>query len=92
MSVFVSFPGKTVVFSVHQPPSRVWNTFSSLTLLSGGLLLYAGPVGEAIPMLTTASGQGIPENCNPADYMLDLVNNDFKGEHAVNFLDLELVK
>ena len=73
------FPGKTVVFSVHQPPSRVWNTFSSLSLLSQGLLLYSGPIERAIPMLEEASGDPIPPNCNPADYMLDLVNSDFKG-------------
>ena len=64
--------------SVHQPPSRVWESFDTLTLLSQGLLLYSGPIHDAVPMLERTSGETFPQNCNPADFMLDLINHDFE--------------
>lgn len=40
--------GRTVIASIHQPSSEVFELFDTLTLLSSGKLIYFGQASNAI--------------------------------------------
>lgn len=65
--------GKTVVMSVHQPSSRVYQAFDSVLLLSEGRCLYFGKGSEAMSYFESA-GFRPSFAMNPADFLLDLAN------------------
>ncbi|XP_042466756.1 ABC transporter G family member 25-like [Zingiber officinale] len=72
--------GRTVVTSIHQPASRVYQMFDSVLLLSEGNCLYFGKAKDAMDYFATV---GFPPNfhVNPADFMLDLANGDGQTEY-----------
>lgn len=43
--------GRTIIASIHQPSSEVFELFDYLTLLSGGKLIYFGEASSAIEVL-----------------------------------------
>ena len=43
--------GRTIIASIHQPSSEVFELFDNLTLLSGGKLIYFGHASNAIEVL-----------------------------------------
>jgi ABC-type multidrug transport system ATPase subunit len=47
--------GRTVIASIHQPSSEVFELFSNLCLLSTGMTVYFGPVSMAEEVRTTIS-------------------------------------
>jgi len=65
--------GHTVVATIHQPASDVFDMFSDLCLLatdgSGGRTAYMGARGAA-PAYFDALGQSIPAYYNPADFYI----------------------
>jgi energy-coupling factor transporter ATP-binding protein EcfA2 len=66
--------GLTVVVTVHQPTPKVFAKFHQLILMGkGGRLLYAGPVGDAVHLVTQATGTPLAESDgeNPADYLVE---------------------
>nr|GMD75774.1 ABC transporter G family member 25 [Ipomoea batatas] len=65
--------GKTVVTSVHQPSSRVFQMFSSVLVLSEGRCLYFGKANEAMSYFESV-GFSPSFPMNPADFLLDLAN------------------
>ncbi|CAL9205718.1 unnamed protein product [Musa hybrid cultivar] len=65
--------GRTVVTSVHQPASRVYQMFDSVLLLSGGSCLYFGKAKDAMYYFGSV-GFAPRFHVNPADFMLDLAN------------------
>lgn len=69
--------GKTVVTSLHQPSSRVYQTFDDLLVLSEGRCIYFGKRSEAMGYFESV-GFSPCFPMNPADFMLDLAN----GTHA----------
>ncbi|KAI3464393.1 hypothetical protein Pfo_021056 [Paulownia fortunei] len=65
--------GKTVVLSVHQPSSRVYQMFDDLLVLSEGRCIYFGKGSEAMGYFESVGfSPGFP--MNPADFLLDLAN------------------
>lgn len=64
------------ICTIHQPPTRVYDTFDLLLLLSTGKDAYFGPANQAMTYFKSI-GKDIPTNMNPAEYALDLVNRDF---------------
>nr|XP_009383524.1 PREDICTED: ABC transporter G family member 25-like [Musa acuminata subsp. malaccensis] len=75
--------GRTVVTSVHQPASRVYQMFDSVLLLSGGSCLYFGKAKDAMDYFGSV-GFAPRFHVNPADFMLDLANGvtqiDYQGD------------
>ena len=63
--------GTTVVCSIHQPRSNLFNLFDTVLVLGHGNLLYAGAVSAVLPFLADA-GHPCPPNYNPADHLVDL--------------------
>ncbi|GAB4844815.1 ABC transporter G member 25 [Ancistrocladus abbreviatus] len=65
--------GKTVVTSVHQPSSRVYQLFDSVLVLSEGRSLYFGKGSDAMSYFESI-GFSMSFPMNPADFLLDLAN------------------
>ncbi|CAA2933455.1 ABC transporter G family member 11 [Olea europaea subsp. europaea] len=64
--------GRTVIASIHQPSSEVFELFDQLYLLSGGKTVYFGQASEACE-----AGFPCPALRNPSDHFLRCVNSDF---------------
>ncbi|CAN4119636.1 unnamed protein product [Withania somnifera] len=65
--------GKTIITSVHQPSSRVYQMFNSVLVLSEGRCLYFGKGSEAMNYFESV-GFSPSFPMNPADFLLDLAN------------------
>ncbi|KAI9377608.1 hypothetical protein POPTR_019G083000v4 [Populus trichocarpa] len=65
--------GKTIVTSMHQPSSRVYQMFDSVLVLSEGRCLYFGKGSEAMAYFESV-GYSPSFPMNPADFLLDLAN------------------
>ncbi|CAL0320522.1 unnamed protein product [Lupinus luteus] len=65
--------GKTVVTSVHQPSSRVYQLFDKVLVLSEGQCMYTGKGNEAMSYIESV-GFAPSFPMNPADFLLDLAN------------------
>ncbi|XP_017701239.1 ABC transporter G family member 11-like [Phoenix dactylifera] len=68
--------GRTVIASIHQPSSEVFELFDRLYLLSGGKTVYFGKASEACEYFAQA-GFPCPPLRNPSDHFLRCINSDF---------------
>uniref|UniRef100_A0A0E0M966 ABC transporter domain-containing protein n=1 Tax=Oryza punctata TaxID=4537 RepID=A0A0E0M966_ORYPU len=68
--------GRTVIASIHQPSSEVFELFDRLYLLSGGKTVYFGLASEACQFFAEA-GFPCPPLRNPSDHFLRCINADF---------------
>lgn len=76
-----------IMCSIHQPSTKVYNSFDAVQILSRGREAFSGPI-KAAPTYFEEIGYPIPEQMNPAEHFLDLVNSDFSSEEEVtNILD-----
>ena len=64
--------GKTIVATIHQPSSQVFEMFDRLMLLAEGRLAYLGPTSTAESFFLSAGFQ-CPRNYNPADHYLKVL-------------------
>ncbi|KAL7066273.1 ABC-2 type transporter family protein [Cryptosporidium serpentis] len=64
--------GRTIVCSVHQPRSQIFQSFSEILLLSKGESIFYGSVKDCIDFFEM-NDYTVPQNYNPSDYFLDLL-------------------
>ncbi|OAQ30844.1 P-loop containing nucleoside triphosphate hydrolase protein [Linnemannia elongata AG-77] len=64
--------GRTVILTVHQPRSDIYELFDDLLLLSKGKVVYFGKAQDAAAYFE-AHGHEVPIGWNVADYFLDLI-------------------
>ena len=74
--------GHTVLCSIHQPRSSIYNMMDRIALLSRGRSAYFGPAGEPVSEYFAALGYAVPGAFNPADHFLDVISVDTRGEKA----------
>lgn len=72
----LSRDGRTVIASIHQPSSEVFELFDRLYLLSGGKTVYFGQASEAYEFFAQ-TGFPCPALRNPSDHFLRCINSDF---------------
>ncbi|KAE8705344.1 ABC transporter G family member 11 [Hibiscus syriacus] len=72
----LSRDGRTVIASVHQPSSEVFELFDQLYLLYDGKTIYFGKASEAYEFFAQA-GFPCPALRNPSDHFLRCINSDF---------------
>lgn len=72
--------GRTVICTIHQPSSAVYNMFSKVMLLVEGKTVFFGSPEQAL-MHFLELGYACPQYSNPAEHFVGLINTDFKG-HA----------
>ena len=65
-----------IMCTIHQPSTSVFAGFDALLVLSRGRVAYNGAASDMSAFLGTV-GRAPPPSANPADHMLDLVNEDF---------------
>jgi ABC-type multidrug transport system ATPase subunit len=73
---------RTVVVTLHQPRSQMWDLFDNIILLSGGSLVYGGPRDACLPYFATM-GHPLPPFVNPAEHIIDVAAIDTR------FLDIK---
>lgn len=72
--------GRTLIMTIHQSRSDLFNHFSQVLLLArGGYPVYAGPGQEMLPYFVEL-GHQCPQTTNPADFVLDLITVDLQQE------------
>lgn len=69
----------TVIATIHQPSSTVFNLFDKLHLLVGGRCAYFGS-REAATSHFASIGFECPQFENPADFFLNIINIDFADD------------
>jgi hypothetical protein len=63
--------GCSVLFTIHQPSSDVFNSFDRLILLNKGMVMYQGPVKD-VPEFFSKHNHPMPPNYNPADHIMEV--------------------
>ncbi|KAM7326629.1 hypothetical protein ACRRTK_015107 [Alexandromys fortis] len=74
----MSLRGRTIIFSINQPPYSIFRLFDSLTLLASGKVMFHGPAQEALEYFKSA-GYEYDSHNNPADFFLDIINGGFSA-------------
>ena len=62
--------GRTVITTIHQPRSEIWDLFDSLIVLSRGNPVYSGSIPECLPWFE-GLGFRLPPFVNPAEFVID---------------------
>jgi hypothetical protein len=70
----VANAGASVLFTIHQPSSEIFNSFDHLILLNKGRVMYQGEVSD-IPDYFAARGRPNPPNFNPADWIMNVAQS-----------------
>eukprot|EP00261_Vitis_vinifera_P015425 XP_003635438.1 PREDICTED: ABC transporter G family member 11 [Vitis vinifera] len=71
--------GITVIASIHQPSSEVFEVFHNLCLLSSGKTVYFGSASMAKEFFDS-NGFPCPALRNPSDHYLRTINKDFDSD------------
>jgi ABC-type multidrug transport system ATPase subunit len=65
----VANAGSSVLFTIHQPSSDVFNSFDRIILMNSGQVMATGEVDEMYSFFSER-GQPIPNHYNPADWLM----------------------
>ena len=71
----VAKAGASVLFTIHQPSSEIFNALDHLILLNHGRVLYQGSVPNAQDYFEHR-GHPCPANYNPADWFIAVAQNN----------------
>lgn len=70
----VANAGASVLFTIHQPSSEIFNSFDSLILMNMGRVMYQGPTHD-VPNFFGQRGHPNPPNFNPADWIMQVAQS-----------------
>lgn len=73
--------GRTIICSIHQPRSEIWQLFDHVLLLAKGSPLYSGRSVGCIPYFQHL-GYILPPFVNPAEFLIDLAAIDTRSPEA----------
>ena len=77
--------GKTIITTIHQPSSSIFQSFDRLILMVEGSFIYQGPANASIDYFNQI-GYSCPELTNPPDYYMRIMyienRNDLKVEES----------
>nr|QCO69320.1 ABCG2 [Prorocentrum lima] len=74
----LAISGHTVVCSIHQPRSSIYQLIDKLILMAEGQVAYFGDCGVACAKHFAKIGYAVPQDFNPADHFLDVTSVDFR--------------
>jgi hypothetical protein len=63
--------GSSILFTVHQPSSEIFNLFDRLILLNKGRVMYQGLASD-VPTCFADRGFTCPQHYNPADHIMHI--------------------
>ena len=67
--------GRTVVSTIHQPNSEIFDNFDRLMLISSGKILYFNEAHLACDYFA-GIGYKCPDTSNPADYFMIIMSEE----------------
>jgi len=67
----------TVVTTIHQPQSKIFQSFDNLILMQKGEMMYQGSASASLSYFAKL-GYPCPELTNPADHLIDVLGNVHK--------------
>ena len=67
----VANAGSSVLFTIHQPASEIFNAFDRLILMNKGRVMFQGLV-EEVPSYFKEHNHPLPKNYNPADWIMNV--------------------
>ncbi|POM73789.1 ABCG transporter ABC Superfamily [Phytophthora palmivora] len=70
--------GRTIICTIHQPSSLVYEMFTNVVILTAGQTVYFGPRTKMINHFASL-GYNCPPYQDPVEYFIDLANTDFEG-------------
>ncbi|XP_028753105.1 ABC transporter G family member 11-like [Neltuma alba] len=70
---------RTIIASIHQPSTEVFQLFDNLCLLSSGRTVFFGPISAASEFFAS-NGFPCPAVQNPSDHFLKTINKDFDDQ------------
>lgn len=74
--------GRTIITTIHQPSSRLYQQLDNLILMSDGHVMYSGRAQEAAAWFGHL-GCKLPYGVNVADFVLDLASGEFDPNESV---------
>lgn len=77
--------GKTIICTIHTPSALLFEKFDHLYVLAEGSCIYQGSSANVVSFLADFD-LVCPESYNPADYLLEISNNDY-GLHNRRLAD-----
>ena len=77
--------GASIICTIHQPSSAVFDGFDQCLILSMGRAAYCGPAAE-LKTHFESIGKPLPEACNPAEFVLDEVSPEMSSKENVQTL------
>ncbi|KAK7319443.1 hypothetical protein RJT34_04164 [Clitoria ternatea] len=81
---------RTVIASIHQPSTEVFQLFHNLCLLSSGRIVYFGPASAASEFFAS-NGFPCPALMNPSDHLLKTINKDFDQDIELSLEGTETI-
>jgi ABC-type multidrug transport system ATPase subunit len=75
----------TVVCTIHQPSSLVYNMFTNVVILTAGQTVFFGPRVDMMPHFASL-GYACPEHEDPAEHFISIANTDFDGHGDIPVL------
>ncbi|KAK4254234.1 hypothetical protein QN277_009641 [Acacia crassicarpa] len=73
---------RTIIASIHQPSTEVFQLFDNLCLLSSGRTVFLGPASAASEFFAS-NGFPCPALQNPSDHFLKTINKDFDDNQDI---------
>ncbi|KAF2663360.1 pleiotropic drug resistance protein, ABC superfamily [Microthyrium microscopicum] len=67
--------GRTIVMTIHQPRSEIWDLFDRVVVLAHGSCVYSGEAERCLPYFKSI-GFEAPPFVNPAEFLIDLAAID----------------
>lgn len=67
--------GRTIIATIHQPNTHIYNSFDQLMIMSLGRVIYHNEAKDAVRYFSSI-GYACPVNKNPADYFMSLLSSD----------------
>lgn len=68
--------GRAIIITIHQPSALLLKMFDHVYALADGQCIYQGASDEIVPFLSEIN-LVCPSTYNPADFMLEIANNDY---------------
>ncbi|GMF37149.1 unnamed protein product [Phytophthora fragariaefolia] len=75
----------TVICTIHQPSSLVYEMFTNVVILTAGQTVYFGPRVDMLPHFASL-GYVCPEHEDPAEHYISVANTDFEGHGDIPLL------
>ncbi|KAL4474977.1 hypothetical protein ABPG74_001673 [Tetrahymena malaccensis] len=73
---FAHDKNRTVVLTIHQPSSDIWQMLDRIMLMVNGRFIYQGPGNSEISNYFNNLGFICPHLCNPADYYMSIMHQE----------------